>query len=175
MNIYFYRNIARYSDLRSYLARRSVKYEVNMMSRRRDRIFLIIDIGTLPVLVLIVFAIGLVAFFWRYPQFDPRVLLTGLVGGMLFVLSSVTVWMLLNDTTQTAREYAHIMTTLMSLTVMVPLVLACRPVLRKPGSYFVAFLATYVLGYLVGWGGMSAFFPNREHRLRTGESGGQQG
>ncbi len=164
INIYFYRNIARYENLRSYFADRSRVYEANTMSRKEERIFLIIDIGILPVLFIVLASVVAVALFYQYPQFDLRVFLTAATSGILFVLSSVSIWIILHDLTQIPEKYSHIMSTIMSITLIVPLIIIAGPVLKKDGSYFAGFLVTYILGYLLGWGGMSAFFPNREHK-----------
>lgn len=168
INIYFYRNIARYENLRSYFADRSRVYEANTMSRKEERIFLIIDIGILPVLFIVLASVVAVALFYQYPQFDLRVFLTAATSGILFVLSSVSIWIILHDLTQIPEKYSHIMATIMSITLIVPLIIIAGPVLKKDGSYFAGFLVTYILGYLLGWGGMSAFFPNREHKNPTG-------
>jgi hypothetical protein len=162
IHIYFYRNIKDYIGLRKYFSSKSTQHEVNMMSRKRDRIFLIVDVGTIPVLCFIVCAIIAVAVLHRFPAFDIGVLLIGFVSGMLFVLYSVSIWMLLNDLTTIAREYAHVMATIMSITLMVPMLIIASPALEGDGLHFSAFLFTYLLGYVTGWGGLSAFFPNRE-------------
>jgi hypothetical protein len=166
IHIYFYRNIKDYIGLRKYFTNKSLKYEVNMMSRKRDRIFLIIDIGTTAILCLIITAIIAVSVLHRFPFFDSGVLLTGIISGMFFVLCSVAIWMLLNDLTIIAREYTHVMATIMSITFMVPMLITASPALEKSGFSFAIFLFTYLLGYVMGWGGMSAFFPNREPKKK---------
>jgi hypothetical protein len=170
IHIYFYRNIRNYTELRKYLSDKAREYEVNVMSRKRDRIFLIIDIGAVRILAMVAIAIVAVIILRNFAFFDMNSLLTGLISGILFVISSVSIWMLLNDLTTVACEYAHIMATIMSVTLMAPMLIIAGESFSKEGPGFVAFLLAYLLGYTIGWGGMSAFFPNREVKSKNGST-----
>lgn len=164
MNLYFYRNIAGFQELRSYLKNRSHAYEVNMMARKRDRVFLLVDLGLLPVLGIVVLNIAMAVLITHSSRFDLKGMLAGTVSGVWFVLYSVMIWVLLHDFTQPAKQHRHIMATLMAISIVVPLIAITGPIWEKDNTHVGAFLVTYILGYAMGWGGMSAFFPNRELR-----------
>ena len=167
IHIYFYRNIKKYEEFRKYLSRKSKQYEVNMMSRKRDRIFLIIDLGALSILLMIIIFSAIVILLRNNQFFDMRAFITGMASGILFVISSVSVWMVLNDLTVIARENTHIIAMIMSITLLIPMLIIAREPLSNDGIAFAGFLIAYLLGYLIGWGGMSAFFPSRESKNRN--------